>query len=127
MIDFTKIQKAVNGLNEIAKKEGDEYGEVCAALAGVLWRGDYLGISNDVTQRLLEIAEDVIEEYIEDNLNPDTGLTWGDHGTAQQALHWIMHVADDTDPYNTLDFLKCWEEGDLTDWPEYYTWLKDNG
>jgi hypothetical protein len=34
------------------------------------------------------------------------------YGTAEQAIHWILHVCDDPDVYNQVEFLKAWEEGD---------------
>lgn len=46
------------------------------------------------------------------------------YGTAEQAIHWILHVCDDTDVYNQVEFLKAWEEGATNeDWPDYHEWL----
>lgn len=47
-----------------------------------------------------------------------------DHGTAQQAIDWVL----DHDRSNGLEaetFLRCWREGRLDEWPEFYEWLDD--
>lgn len=50
-----------------------------------------------------------------------TGRPIGDHGTALDAINWLLDVAD---PYDdNSEFLHCWREGDLGDWPDYYKWL----
>ena len=44
----------------------------------------------------------------------------GDHGTPLQAVTFALDVDRSSDSFT---FLKCWREGDLDDWPEYYAWL----
>jgi hypothetical protein len=42
-------------------------------------------------------------------------------GTFNAALDWALdHCSGDA-----LDFLRAWREGDISDWPEYATWLGD--
>lgn len=48
----------------------------------------------------------------------------GDHGKGVQAIYWILHVCDDTDPANQIAFLAAWEEGSAeAEWPEFFAWL----
>ena len=48
-----------------------------------------------------------------------TGRAFGDHGTAMQAVDFALdHLSVERDT-----FLKCWREGDLDEWPEFYRWL----
>lgn len=55
--------------------------------------------------------------------DPRTGRPWGDHGTANQALEYALdHEANFGDPEA---FLRCWREGDLEEWPEFYVWLAE--
>lgn len=44
----------------------------------------------------------------------------GDHGKTTDALDFALDwtVCDDSET-----FLRCWREGDLKEWPEFYTWL----
>lgn len=49
------------------------------------------------------------------------GTVTGDHGTADQAIDWLLDHADPFD--DNSEFLKCWREGNLDEWPEYYEWL----
>lgn len=54
-----------------------------------------------------------------DRIDPRTGRTYGDHGTAMQAINFALdHLSIERDT-----FLKCWREGDLDEWPEFYVWL----
>lgn len=46
------------------------------------------------------------------------------HGTALDAVDWAVDFNDD-DPADAHTFLHCWREGDLSEWPEYYEWLRD--
>lgn len=57
--------------------------------------------------------------------DPRTGRPLGDHGTANQAINYVLSRADLGCP--AKDFLKCWREGDLDEWPEFYVWLKEQG
>lgn len=57
-----------------------------------------------------------------DHIDKRTGRPIGDHGTAIQAIEYA------TEQYAVMgqerEFLKCWLEGNLDDWPEFYGWLK---
>jgi hypothetical protein len=54
-------------------------------------------------------------------IDPRTNRPLGDHGTAVQALEYALHKLG---PYDEIDtFLRCWREGDLDEWPEFYAWL----
>lgn len=45
--------------------------------------------------------------------------TW--HGTANQAIEWVLHVNRDG---QEQEFLSAWQCGDAQeDWPEFYAWL----
>ncbi len=56
--------------------------------------------------------------------DPRTGRRYGDHGTAAEALEWILGPGDDNDPANTVEFLRAWDEGRAwEEWPEFYCWL----
>ncbi len=53
-------------------------------------------------------------------INRNTGRPYGDHGTAEQAIEYAMNHAD-----GEIDaFLRCWQQGALDEWPEFYTWLE---
>lgn len=55
----------------------------------------------------------------QEKLDPRTGRPIGDHGTAMQAIDFALdHLSVERDT-----FLKCWREGDLDEWPEFYEWL----
>lgn len=43
-----------------------------------------------------------------------------DHGTANQAIDFAIDytLCDDA-----ATFLRSWQQGDLAEWPEFYTWL----
>jgi hypothetical protein len=66
---------------------------------------------------------------IRDNSNmdvgqdPRTGRPLGDHGTALQAIDWILNHCNSSDRFEIQPFLKSWMEGDLDEWPEFYEWL----
>lgn len=46
-----------------------------------------------------------------------------DHGTAQQAIEWVLHVNNDD---HEREFLLAWQEGSARDeWPEFYEWLDE--
>lgn len=52
-------------------------------------------------------------------IDPSTGRPFGDHGEAQDAIDFVLdELRDFTDT-----FLRCWREGDLREWPEFYLWL----
>ncbi|MEQ1950962.1 hypothetical protein ABMA59_06045 [Mesorhizobium sp. CN2-181] len=52
-------------------------------------------------------------------IDPRTGRPIGDHGTAIQAINYALDVERD----DREAFLRCWREGDLEEWPEFYAWL----
>lgn len=58
-----------------------------------------------------------------ESIDPRTGRPYGDHGTANQAIEFTL------DNINAagceVEFLRAWREGDLVEWPEFYTWLKN--
>lgn len=48
-------------------------------------------------------------------------MTRSYHGTASQAIEWVLHVNKDL---QHEVFLKSWQEGDAEAcWPEFYEWL----
>lgn len=53
-----------------------------------------------------------------------TGRPFGDHGTANQAIDFVLDGPGDF--YEAGEFLSSWREGDLDEWPEYYLWLKEH-
>lgn len=54
--------------------------------------------------------------------DPSTGLPWGDHGTANEAIEWFLGHSGDHDE----SFLRAWREGDAARyWPEFYEWLRE--
>ncbi|HLP67796.1 MAG TPA: hypothetical protein VK181_09780 [Rhizobium sp.] len=54
-------------------------------------------------------------------INRKTGRPYGDHGTAEQAIEYALdHAGGETDT-----FLRAWQQGALDEWPEFYTWLKE--
>lgn len=59
-------------------------------------------------------------------IDPRTGRAWGDHGTASEALEYALDHGDG-DLCNMEAFLRCWREGDLEEWPEFYSWLNRAG
>lgn len=62
----------------------------------------------------------------EATIDPHTGRPLGDHGTAQDAIDYVLgsgalyHEVADV-------FLTAWREGNLGEWPEFYAWLKAKG
>jgi len=58
--------------------------------------------------------------------DPRTGRPIGDHGTALDAIRFVLDKSD-SDPVNQVDFLRAWCEGALDEWPEFYDWLKSQG
>jgi hypothetical protein len=57
-------------------------------------------------------------------LDERTGRPYGDHGTHNQALEYMLHVME-ADPANQVEFIRAWSYGDLEEWPEFYEWLED--
>ena len=57
----------------------------------------------------------------EERIDPRTGRPLGDHGTASQAIEFLLYHRQA--PGEETEFLKAWQEGDLADWPEFYEWL----
>ena len=53
--------------------------------------------------------------------DPTTNRPWGDHGTADDAIEFLLDVRQVAG--EETEFLKAWREGDLREWPEYYEWL----
>ena len=46
-----------------------------------------------------------------------------DHGTAEQAIEWVVHESSDSG-LETHAFLKEWQEGSAeAEWPDFYAWL----
>jgi hypothetical protein len=44
------------------------------------------------------------------------------HGTGEQAIEWALHHSNECGL--ELDaFLRCWQQGDLDEWPDFYEWL----
>lgn len=44
-----------------------------------------------------------------------------DHGTAMDAINFVLD-----EPKMSCDettFLRCWRDGNLSEWPEFYAWL----
>ena len=59
-------------------------------------------------------------------IDPNTGRPFGDHGTAQDAIDFILdYRVSDFGPGEESDFLEGWNEGDLKGYPEFYDWLKE--
>lgn len=57
------------------------------------------------------------------SIDTRTGRPVGDHGTALQAVNFAL---DHEDSGDTNTFLRCWREGDLAEWPEFYEWLAED-
>jgi hypothetical protein len=47
----------------------------------------------------------------------------GDHGTALQAINWVLNHGGPDARCEIEAFLKNWMEGNLDEWPEFYAWL----
>jgi hypothetical protein len=59
-------------------------------------------------------------------LDSRTGRPLGDHGTAQDAIDFVLDSSTEFDPGEARLFMEAWREGNAADeWPEFYTWLKD--
>lgn len=58
------------------------------------------------------------------NIDPHTRRPFGDHGDANDAIEWAL---DHAPAFDEVSFLRCWREGNLGEWPEFYAWLKENG
>ena len=54
-------------------------------------------------------------------LDPATGRPFGDHGTADDALAFVLDNAGDD--IEALSFLRYWDAGDVRAWPTFYPWL----
>lgn len=55
-------------------------------------------------------------------IDPRTQRPIGDHGTAQDAIDFVLAHCRTVEAET---FLLHWRMGDLTEWPEYYVWLAD--
>lgn len=47
----------------------------------------------------------------------------GDHGTAQDAIDFVLDGRAEFPPGEVELFLNAWRTGELEEWPEFYTWL----
>lgn len=56
-------------------------------------------------------------------LDPRTGRPFGDHGTAQAAIDYVLSNDIGIFGLEAEAFLRSWNEGNLTEWPDYYEWL----
>jgi len=56
-------------------------------------------------------------------IDPRTGRPIGDHGTALQAIDWVLNKGGSDARCEMEVFLKNWMEGNLDEWPEFYAWL----
>lgn len=56
-----------------------------------------------------------------DSVDPKTARPYGDHGSAEDAIRYALDVEGE-DPET---FLRCWREGRLDEWPEFYVWLRN--
>lgn len=56
-------------------------------------------------------------------IDPTTGRRFGDHGTAQNAIDFVLSNGGEAGVGETEAFLRCWTEGDLGGWPDFYAWL----
>lgn len=59
-------------------------------------------------------------------IDPRTGRPLGDHGTANDAIDYALDGGGEAWT-QTVEFLTAWRDGDLSEWPEYYRWLRDQG
>ena len=51
--------------------------------------------------------------------------TPGDHGTALQAIEFVLDLANHRIVAGQeREFFNAWVQGDLDDWPEFYQWLE---
>lgn len=57
--------------------------------------------------------------------DPRTGRPLGDHGTANDAVEFILNSPQIMAPDEGTEFLRAWREGDLDEWPEFYEWLAE--
>lgn len=53
--------------------------------------------------------------------NGTLGLDY--HGEATDAIDYALEGGNDAWTQET-EFLRCWREGNLDDWPDFYRWLK---
>jgi hypothetical protein len=53
-----------------------------------------------------------------------TGRPYGDHGQATDAINFAI---DQLGSGDQDAFLRCWRDGDLSEFPEFYTYLRDRG
>jgi len=61
----------------------------------------------------------------DESIDERTGRPFGDHGTGDQAIEWMLNVNTDRDLYNNEAFLGAWQDGDaFEEWPDFYEWLK---
>lgn len=62
----------------------------------------------------------IFARFRKPKIDPTTGRPYGDHGTALDAINWLLKQGYEED---AQVFLRCWYEGNLAEWPEYYAWL----
>ncbi len=63
------------------------------------------------------------EAVIPGEIDPRTGRPVGDHGTALDAINFLLDAGTDYGPGEETLFLESWRTGDLGEWPEFYEWL----
>lgn len=68
-------------------------------------------------------AERCLHPAVSAAFDPRTGRPYGDHGTAIEAIQFAAESGKV--PMEEAAFLKNWMEGNLDQFPEYYSWLKD--
>jgi hypothetical protein len=52
------------------------------------------------------------------------GTSLSPYGTAQNALDFALDHIDDA--FERTDFLESWRDNDVSEWPEYASWLHAN-
>ena len=64
-----------------------------------------------------------------DNIDSRTGRPFGDHGTANDAIDFVLNGpgSNQPDDEKILFLEEWWGGGAYEDWPEFYTWLKEQG
>jgi hypothetical protein len=59
------------------------------------------------------------------HIDPRTGRTFGDHGTAADAIGYLLDMDNPREIADgeVWEFIKDWAMGDLDAWPDFYVWL----
>lgn len=80
-----------------------------------------LHIANIVRAALASAGAQPAPDDAETRIDPRTGFPLGEHGTAQQAIDWLLDVNRDG---QEREFLSVWRDGGAwQEWPEFYEWL----